>query len=147
MVEIREATIDEVEAVADLWLAMCAELKPEATPDKGAWIKLVGDLFRTGTYHIVVAEDEGRLVGFVDGLIYLEPSVGQKIGMSQFIYVHPDHRFSDTAPRLYQLIVQLVNGYGVTSVYTTCEQKTKALWERKGFVVERYIMRHIVEEV
>ena len=145
MAEVREAIVSEVEDIVDLWLKMGTELHPEATPDKDAWVRLIQGLYKSGKYRIVVAEEAGRLIGFVDGLVYYEPSTGQETGISQFIYVLPEYRMTDVAPRLYDLIVKIVNGAGAMVIQTTCDARTKGMWERKGFVVERFIMSKKVE--
>lgn len=136
---------DEVESVAELWLSMGLELHPQSTPSRETWIELTQGLFRSGKYHIVVAEHEGQLVGFVDGFVYLEPTSGQLTGISQYIYIMPAYRMGDVAPRMYELIQRLVNGDGAQTVLITAELQTKRMWERKGFVVEKYIMRKQVE--
>lgn len=142
---IRVAAIDEIGAIADLWILMCKELNPQAKPDKQAWIQIIHGLYKTGKYHIVVAEADGQLVGFVDGFVYLEPASGELTGISQHIYILPKYRMSIVALRLYERIVHLVNGDGATTIQITSDLSTVRMWKRKGFVVKNFIMSKKVE--
>ena len=137
---IREAMHGEVESIADLWLKMCKELNPDAVPDKQAWVQIIQGLFKTGKYHIVVAEQEGQIIGFLDGFAYLEPSIGQMLGVSQHIYILPLERGGRIAHLLYEYIMQFANNYKIKTVQITCDHIGKKKWERKGFKVDKFIM-------
>lgn len=146
-VEIRLAQPYEFPAIADLWIEMCKEELPESTPDKELWVSFQTKLSLTGAHSMAVAMIDGRYIGFADGLVYVEPSLGCKVAQGQYIYVSPEYRFSSIAPRLYALIQKVGKSQGAKKLYITCLLNNKKMWERKGFKVERYVISKNLKEV
>ena len=60
--------------------------------DADAWACDVVNRLLTGTYRIITAWDDARLIGFVHAIVQYWPALGVKAGFGEKAYVHPDYR-------------------------------------------------------
>ena len=144
---VRLATEADVEAIAGLWFAFCLEMSGIGVPDKAAWIKRTISFFRMDDcYHVVISEDNGgRLTGFIDSFRYYEPAFSKIICEGMHFYVIPAARDGETAYRLLDFIRTFNKNKGFELEGVTCGEQTKKMWERKGYVVDKYVMHRVME--
>lgn len=78
---IRPATRKNLDAVGDLWVELMrfhAELDPRfVVPPRGrdSYIRHLYTAIRDSNYHVLVAEDNGRIIGYVLGYIAQNPPI------------------------------------------------------------------------
>lgn len=142
---VRPGDKTDIEQVSRLWLQMVAELSPSSTPNIDWWKEIAGNLFDTKVYYLVVAEEDGFLKGFIDGILYPEPATGKLHGVGQHMYVRPGYRRSITAPRMYRKLIKALRENGATVLELFCFNEEKTLWEKKGYKPLRQLMRREVK--
>lgn len=140
---IKYATTKDIPEIVDLWEKMVYELTgPDATPNKEWWaaqaIKL---LEMQSIYEILVAKQGKRIIGFIDYFIYPEPATGMLHGVGQHFYVTPEHRGSNIASRLYRKTLTVMKKKSVDVMELFCFDSEKDMWQRKGFMPRRTLMR------
>src|SRR5687768_16352838 len=100
---IRTANAHDVDAIGELWLQLVAyhrQIDPENMPDSapdGArrYAVRIGDALDDTHTRVFVAEDEGRVVGYVMGdIVYMVPETfsASRSGFLADIYVLPEYR-------------------------------------------------------
>src|SRR5512136_969675 len=100
LIEVRDATKRDLKAVTDLWTER-AEYHSELSDDfalawdsRLRWSRYLASKFREISTKIVVADEDGKLVGFM--LCLLSPNVPvyaeRKIGVISDVYVLPERR-------------------------------------------------------
>lgn len=134
---IREARPDDVTALLELGRLMHAE--------SPYWSRLPFDAERTErtlrAVSVLVAEDDGRIVGGIGGTVVPHWSVDALVGCELFLFVHPSARGGTAAMRLIRALdaqfksrgARLAQAGATTGV---SDERVAALYERMGF--ERY---------
>lgn len=138
---VRHADIYDVEEASKLWLQMVAEMGPQYTPNVDWWKEIARGLFKQGTYIMLVAEEAGRLVGFVDSIIFPEPATGKMHGTCQHIYILPEYRNAAASIMLYRRIVRGLVGSGVKTIDLCCLHGDIPKWQKRGWQPARSLMR------
>jgi len=138
---VRSGNKEDIKQVGRLWLQMIAELSPSLTPNVEWWKEMANNLFDAGAYYLVVAEEDGVLKGFIDGMLFPEPSTGKIHGVGQHMYVRPNYRNTFIAARLYKKLVRALQDNGATILELFCFDNEKPLWEKKGYKPLRQLMR------
>jgi len=142
---VREGSKSDIEQVSRLWLQMIVELSPSLTPNVEWWKEIANNLFNAGIYYLIVAEEEGILKGFIDGMLFPEPSTGRVHGVGQHMYVRPNYRKAIVAPRLYRKLIKVLRNNGATVLELFCFNNERAFWEKKGYRPLRQLMRREVK--
>lgn len=112
--EIRNATIDDVDALVELGEMMHAESPRYRAltydPVKVAGIAL--HLIYDPAAQVLVAEQDGQLIGMLAGMI-VEHFFGDDCYATDYVFfVRPEHRGSSAAPRLYRAWEELLKADG-----------------------------------
>ena len=143
---IRTATKEDAYKVSCLWEQMVNESRPKFTPNREWWEKMFVSLMDTPIlqYNVVVAEYEGAIVGFIDGLIFPEPSTGKIHGVGKHFFVLPEHRKSTIAGRLYVDIVGIALKSGAEVLEFFCFPKGINFWEKRGYGLSQCMMQREV---
>lgn len=145
MISVRIAEPEDIQQVSDLWLKMVNEIYPENTPRQDWWIEICKALMTTERYFIVIAEVDGRIVGFIDGFAFPEPSTGKIHGVGQHMYVSPEYRSTSAARKLYKKGIQIARRlFNVQVREFYCTPENRPFWEKKGYVSHRLMMRRTV---
>jgi len=140
---IRRAEVEDIDAVALLWLKMVKELAPTFTPNLEWWKEMAVKLFDTEIYVSFVAEVDGEIVGFVDGFIFNEPSTGKIHGVGQHLYITPEYRNDIRTSLLLKYIMQAGKEAGATVFELFSFKEQEPLWIKKGFLPKRTLLRRI----
>lgn len=141
--KIRLAKETDIPNIANLWEKMVHELYPDNTPDKEVWIEYCTRLFDSGLYYIYVAEDKGKVIGFIDAMKYLEPSTGNEHGVCQLLYIEPEYRKSLVAFRLHRTMYKMFKSFGVKTFEFFCGTKDIDVWIKKGYEPMRIMFRRV----
>ena len=140
---IRHATKDDAYEVSLLWEKMVKEMRPEFTPNRGWWEKMMIALIESPTvqYTVIVAERQGEIIGFIDGLIFPEPSTGKIHGVGQHFFILPKYRHSSIAGRLYGSIVGHALKKKAEVLEFFCSPENIQFWNKRGYGLMRCVMR------
>lgn len=143
MIIIRYARPHDVEEIASLWERMVKELKPDYAPNVSWWAGMAKVLLNTDAYRCLTAVDDctGRIIGFLDGFLYPEPSTGKLHAVGQHFYVLPEYRGTSTAGRLYKEAIRAARAAGSTVLEFFCFPAEQSFWENKGYAPTRMMMR------
>lgn len=138
---IYDGTVEDLHAVADLWTGMVKEKEPDANPDPDVWVEYNKLSMASGSYLLVVAKQEGRLIGFADGYAMLDPVSNKVKGSAQHLLVLPEYRGGTVGGRLIRQLVQRAASLGSTVLELQCSLDKVSTWERRGFTHEYAVMR------
>jgi GNAT superfamily N-acetyltransferase len=138
---IREALEVDIIKASRLWLEMIAEMRPDFTPNVAWWRKIAATSMRSGDYFMIVADDGGRVVGFLDWFIFPEPSTGKIHAIGQHMFLKPELRGSGVGRKLYEIALDKVTNRGITTIDLFCFDNEKQMWEKRGFVPLRTLLR------
>lgn len=138
---IRRGQIGDVLKVSRLWLKMVNELAPDYTPNVEWWRSHAEQFLKNGNYSMFVAEEGGKLVGFLDFFLFYEPSTGKLHGIGQHFYVIPEYRGNCVSGKLYRNTVKAMKEKGCKVMELFCFDNEKTMWEKKGFVLKRMLLR------
>lgn len=145
--EIRQGTEADILKASRLWLEMLKELAPQyKSPNIEWWRRTAENAFRRKVYFLFVADNGGKIVGFLDWFLFPEPSTGLVHAVGQHYYVMPEYRGTTVAGRLYrQTVAEAVKkGAKVFELFTFESQKP--MWIDLGFNPLRTLMRKEVKE-
>lgn len=137
---IRLAKKEDLPEISKLWVDMVKELEPDWTPDHKAWVETGVLLLETGMYYIVVSEDNG-ITGFLDGMAYLEPSLGKTIGVAKHFYLKPEYRGTGLMIEMYSEMVSIAKTKDVKIIELQCYPEKLDYWEGFGFKQDQYVLR------
>jgi GNAT superfamily N-acetyltransferase len=143
----RQATEKDLVRIGELWKEMVNEMRPEWTPNAELWVGMGKSLFEQQliNYTIIIAEEAGKIVGFVDGMIFHEPSTDKKHGVGQHFYVIPKYRKTRVAAKLYEEIVSVAVLADVDILEFFCFQEDLEFWGRRGYGLVRCLVRREVD--
>jgi ribosomal protein S18 acetylase RimI-like enzyme len=133
-VSIRDARLEDVEAVLELWRA--AEATPGITDTSADLRRAIADSPAT----VLLAEADGRLVGSI---------IGTFDGWRGNIYrlaVHPDSRRWGVARALLAEVEKRLSAQGVKRVTALVEKahpRAMGFWEAVGYRLDERIVRRV----
>lgn len=140
-IKIRIALEPDVIKASRLWLEMIAEMCPQFTPNVEWWRRIALNSMRIGTYFMLVADDGGKIVGFLDWFTFPEPSTGKIHAIGQHLYLKPEYREKGIGRELYEKALKTVIEGGIHTIDMFCFDREKPLWEKKGFKPLRSLLR------
>lgn len=137
-VVVRKAEREDIPRISVLWALWVRSVDPEnGNPDIDAFVDFQMRIMGLPEFHYFVAEVDGRMVGFVNGFIDVQPSTGKKIGCSEQLYVLPEFRGSQVGGMLFRRMVESANESGAEVLALQCRPEKKDFWEKKGFKVKK----------
>lgn len=139
--KIRDAYEADIVKASRLWLEMVNEMRPDFTPNIGWWRKIATDAMRQGSYFMIVADDGGKVVGFLDWFLFPEPSTGKVHAVGQHLFLKPELRGTGIGRCLYESAIEKVKETGILTVELFCFENEKPMWEKRGFVPLRTLLR------
>ena len=137
----RIAYPDDIVKVSRLWLKMVEEMMPNTKPSLEWWRLRAGELMTMSNYFMHVAEDGGKLVGFVDYLVFPEPATSKYHGVGQTFYVLPEYRGNGVSGKLWKDTLTNLKKVGASCIDIICADGQKDFWESHGFEKEYSFMK------
>lgn len=138
---IRQANEGDLVKASRLWLEMVNEMRPEFTPNVEWWRRIARDAMRRGDYALLVADDGGKIVGFLDWFLFPEPSTGKIHMVGQHLFLKPELRGTGVGRELYEKTMEIGVELGVKTFELFCFDDEKMYWEKRGFTPLRTLMR------
>ena len=149
LIEVRDATKSDLRAVTSLWTKL-AEHHSMLSDDfalswdsRLRWSKYLNSKFKDISTKLIVAEENGKLVGFM--LCLLSPNAPvfaeRKIGVISDVYVLPERRMKGVTKLMFDHAVQWFRKNKVRSVQlgvAAVNPEALAVWRKLGF--EPYMM-------
>lgn len=150
--EIRAVREQDGDAVAALWDRMCREV-PDGGPLTDAGRQNLARMLAMSAWHrdafCLVAECEGRIVGFVNGRVSvgdgLLPGV---VGEIDSLYVTLEARDEGLGRRLAEAAISHLRGEGAGALrYLSCIDATQAheFWRSLGFVADMVCLSSYID--
>lgn len=142
-VTIRQATRSDIDAIADLWMELIAyhaERDPRfGLPPNGRdrYILHLRDALQDAKYRVLVAENGGRIVGYVSGYIADNPPVfpNPRYGFVADLYVANGCRRHGAGRRLVGALVTWFRAKGLRNVQLNAAHRNPAsqsFWRALG---------------
>lgn len=137
---IRAGTREDIEQISRLWLQMIDEANLGNTPNVEWWKNMFNNLIgMKDLYFILVAEFQGKIVGFIDAMFYPEPQDGKIHGMAQGFFILPEYRGTKAGPELYRHIYKIGHRMKVQVATFFCSDPD--YWIKKGYVEQKALLR------
>ncbi len=149
LIEVRDATKSDLRAVTNLWTELAehhSKLSDHfnlAWDSRLRWSRYLASKFKEISTKLVVAEEDGRLVGFM--LCLLSPNTPvyaeRKIGVISDVYVIPERREKGVTKLMFDHAVQWFRKNKVKSIQlgvAAVNPEALAVWRKMGF--EPFIM-------
>lgn len=113
-IRVRRGVLADVPELAPLWVKLTQEdMGDKAFPDPLLWIAQTVGLMHNQDYYLFVTEDRGKIVGFMDGFVAMDPSTSQKVMTGRHIYMEKDYRNSGNTEKMHREGVKLARSVGV----------------------------------
>jgi GNAT superfamily N-acetyltransferase len=145
---IRPATEADIVKASRLWLEMLAEMAPQyKTPNVGWWRGIATTNMRQENYFLLVADEGGKIVGFVDYFLFPEPSTGQIHAVGQHLFLRPEYRGKGMGRELLKTAEAQAIAKGVKAIDMFCFDAEKPMWEKHGYRPLRSLLRREVQSV
>ncbi|MFH1578829.1 MAG: GNAT family N-acetyltransferase [Thermoplasmatota archaeon] len=143
-IDIREATADDLTSVVNLW-GMLARHHEDISNDftlawngKRKWAKYLEDKFDEISTKLIVAEEDGKVVGFM--LCLLSPNTPvfkeRKIGVISDVFVLEERRRKGVTKKMLDVAVKWFKKNKVRSVrlgVANDNLEARAVWRQMGF--------------
>lgn len=144
VIEVREATEDDLDQVVDLWKSLAehhAELSEDfalAWDSKRRWSSYLRSKFAELSTKLIVAEEDGDIVGFM--LCMLSPNVPiykeRKLGVMSDAYVLEERRRRGVAKKMFDVALKWFRKNKVKTVdlnVAAINLEAQSVWETLGF--------------
>ena len=139
-IKIIECSMVDLPELSNLWHSMIMEVLPDAAPNKTWWIDYIKAFMVRDDYKCYKAVVNDIVVGFIDGSLFADPSVGKVVAVGLNFYVLPEYR-GNVGTRLYLRLVRDGKARGASFVDLICYNKSLSLWDKHGMQSVRHIMR------
>jgi L-amino acid N-acyltransferase YncA len=139
---IRPVRLDEILEVSSLWLEMVAEeFEGNKIPNQSLWVDIFSNkLEYNQLFTMLVAENDGVLIGYISGETYSEPTDGLVHGISQSIYVQSKYRNGRVGLNLYHHLAKIFVSQGAQVIEFLCKPDRISFWNKKGYSCHSVVM-------
>lgn len=141
---IRRALVTDLFELSRLWLGMVKEDDPALTPDLQMWRDYVVGLMGYKGYFMFVAEEDNRLVGFIDYVMQSEPGKGILIAIINYFYVLPEFRKTGISGQLWKTAIDSAKENKAVEFVSICFPKRYEFWKKHGFEQQSIGIRRVI---
>lgn len=131
-INILEANKDDLPELSLLWEKMIHEVLPYTIPKRDWWIKYINAFMLHNDYKCYKAVIDDVIVGFADGSLFADPSVGKIVAMGLNFYVLPEYRKGIIGTRLYLKLAHEGKKRGAEIIQLICYGNSLTQWKRHG---------------
>jgi GNAT superfamily N-acetyltransferase len=137
---IRRGNEGDIAKLGRLWLEMVRELS-NAQPMLEWWKIIELDSLRNNKeYYCFVAEEGGKIVGFIDFIMVVEPSISKCQAIGRHYYVMPAYRKKRIPLQLFDAAIQEIKDKGAKSISFSCFPEKVDFWKKRGFNQYQVVM-------
>ena len=150
MSKIRKATHEDIDAIGKLWAALVIEENPNAHPNIERWKDIQRQLFGLNNYYIYVAEENGEVIGFNNGLFLVDIETNEPYIDGGNFYVLPKYRKGLSGMRLHRNSFEVAKSLGAKFMRRKVSANNKRMMDRltshagKSHFVKEYIVDEMV---
>ena len=139
---IRKAIEADVIKVSRLWLEMVKELNSNYEPRIDWWREQTRFLIcNNKDYKLFVADDGGKIIGFIDFLLQLESARGKRCVFARHFYIKPEYRYKKRiAKELYETGIISGKEWKANLYMFLCQENEKEMWIKQGYSPGEIIM-------
>lgn len=142
---IRTGTERDLSEVSALWLSMVHEISPEFSPNLDWWFQETKEIIQSPEYIMMIGQEGDEIVGFSDGFMQLQPSMGKKVFYSRHTYIKPEYRHTQLMKYLYEGVRDFGLLNGSDTLLFCCNEVTFPLWSGHGYTqIERVMIGNLV---
>lgn len=140
---IRDATIEDLSEMSDLWVSMLKETNPEVKPNAEWWRQNQKEMMENRVklglhYYPYVAVIGKKIVGFIIGILYSDATTSQSVALGQDFYVSPECRNRSISEGLYGKLVRMGKSLNADCIEMTCFEGQLDFWGNRGYSIQRY---------
>ena len=146
-ITIRRGLLEDVPTVAGMWAKIVIGEDKNATPNEDLYIKQSERLVKIPNYYLYLAEVNGEIVGFNDGIVSVDPSNSQKYVAGRHFYVTPEHRKTGVAQALHKNSQDVARELGATVIRRYIRPDKVQFLLSKGHVIKEYVVDEYIQEV
>ena len=140
---IRRALITDIFELSRSWLEMAKEADTSLTPNLEMWRGYIADLMAYKGYFMFVAEDDNRIVGFIDYAMQAEPGKGIWQAVINYFYVVPEYR-GIASGKLWKAATESAKSNNAKEFFSFCYPDKLEFWEKHGFKQECLTIRKVI---
>lgn len=134
-VKIRQAKQEDADAV----LSMVKALKPDdVSSRKDAWEEVFPRLVNSPDHLIVVAEINGKIVGFASATKIITFEVSRPFLTIDMLWVEPEYRYQGVGRVLVSACVDFAQREGCIQVAVISREEAKGFYEKLGMSEGRF---------
>lgn len=123
---------------------MGAELHPGKKANVTGWIEGTEALMNGSSYSLIVADDEGEIVGFMDYILVEEPEMEVKLSFYRHWFIKQEYRGGLLAKNMWDYCVIHERGRGATRSQFLVDEKQLEMWLSRGCKVSQYLIEREV---
>lgn len=138
---IRDANIEDLPEMSVLWISMLKEINPTGKPNVEWWRENQKEMMKLDIYYPYVAIVDSKIVGFIIGMLYPDPTTGQRVAFGQEFYVLPECRNDKISEGLYGRLVRMGKSLNADCIEMTCFEGQMDFWMNKEYEVQKYCIR------
>jgi GNAT superfamily N-acetyltransferase len=139
---IRQATPKDITKVSQLWLYLTKEQVKDCCPNVSWWCDRIFRMMKTPDYFMLVAEEGDDILGFIDLILFDEPTDSKRHAVGQHFYVLPEKRGTKVSAKLWKTILDLIRDR-VEVLDAMCGEKQQKFWEKRNFKQKFSMMQKV----
>jgi hypothetical protein len=143
MTEIQECSVKDLPELSHLWEKMILEVMENATPSRELWIKHIEAYMKHEDFKAYKAIVDGETVGYVSGMLFLDPATARIVALGLEFYVLPEYR-GEIGKSLYLKLVKEGKRRGAVEVRLICYENTLEKWKNSNMNVRSYIIGKVL---
>ena len=117
-VSIRRGMVVDIKDLAKAWFHF-TKLKGFEYPDWESWAVSTATLITSNSDYICfVAEEDGKFLGFIDGMIHYEPSRSEYVVIGRHSWVYETERNKGVGSLLYDAFIKHAENRGASRIRT-----------------------------
>jgi hypothetical protein len=149
MSTIRKATSSDIPVIGLLWRYLVLEENPGAQPDVKRWCDIQVGLFKLKNYYIFVTEEDGKVVGFNNGLFLYDLETNQPYIEGGNFYVLPEYRKGSSGMKLHRNSLNVAKQLKAKYLRRKVSVNNKRMMERltDNLGKKHFIKEYIVDEM
>jgi GNAT superfamily N-acetyltransferase len=141
--DIRQANVTDVFELSRLWSFLLKESEPGYKPNLEMWRRYMCGMMSFKGYFCFVAEEDNKIIGFIDFAMQPEPGKGVWMAVINYFYVLPEHR-GEVSGKLWEKAIESAKQNNAAEFFSFCFADKLDFWKNHGFKEEGFIIRRVI---